>query len=211
MVFFCILSTLAFSSGLWAQANVSFDYTNQVFAPAGAVMADQIENLVTTSIGPQVEREVNQVFANYDFKPFLGSMANAGFNSLHGLRTDYVSDFDYFLLGLGFGLGLNLGGKTVNEVAQNGFTAETDEEFPSVGLGAALNTMVGISLRNFDIPDFYRRFDVYVNAFYLSFELPTGGNDTKTKIDNFNLGMNIQYRLIDKVSRGFGVLNMLLV
>ena len=197
-----LFMSLLLAPEVFATVRVKFDYTLEVFVPVEGLPVDMLRQLLTEQLGPEVEQSVTEILDNYDFEPFLGAMANAGFNSMHGLRTDYASDFDYFTLGLGGGAGVSFGGQSLSEITAEGFEAE--DEFPAVGFNVSLSLMLGISLKKFDVPNLFKKFNVYANAFYLSFDIPIQESDYEIEVKNLNLGLNIQYTLCEATAKFLG-------
>ena len=155
-----------------------------------------IQALLRGEATDNIQNKVNEELGKIDFKPFLREMGNASANSMHGLRTDYISDPKIFVFGTGFAISLNPDEQSLNDFVTREVRAE-NSQLPRVGIAISASILVGLSLDGLpfifpNMPDFLKPIDVYINLYSLSLD---GIQFLSGSI--FNIGLNLQYKLLN--------------
>ena len=189
---FSLILLLLFLKITPIRAGVTFEITNHFFEDAvPESTAQEIEMIVQDMFQPLVEDNLSQI----NYAPFLRAMGDASANSAHATRSNYASSPDVGLVGIAFGLALNPGGKSLADFMENGVRAQ-NSELPPVGVGLSLSWLFGLNLgylnNFFKTPDFFKRTDLYISTFYISSDI----SPSRTSANMFNLGLNLQYKLV---------------
>lgn len=148
----------------------------------------------------QIEAEINKLFQVPNMGGFLESMSNAQSLSNKGQGVAYASEQSLFVVGGGFGVGLN---------APNGLDTKFNTDgLPSIGLGAQGSIMVGVSLAKLPVPALgpidLKRLTVFVNYFGISNDSIVDSMTIKAN----TFGVHVQYKLMQGFNlAGLGILN----
>ncbi|HLL24646.1 MAG TPA: hypothetical protein VK427_21085 [Kofleriaceae bacterium] len=143
-------------------------------SPEGMALANQL-GISPAELAQQIRSDVDDAYNTNDVAGFLRSFSDATSFSARGIGVDYASTPVGFLVGL-----------AVNAAAA-GNGEVSDDESPTAGVAANFALMLGMNLKNWDLP----KWTVFANGFYQS--------AATDELDGnlLSLGGHLQYRLIE--------------
>lgn len=141
----------------------------------------------------ELEAAVNRDLPDADAGTYLKGMANSSVMANKSNGTDYANDIDLFVVGIGAGLGADVGNNSFGDLISGDVDAN---QLRGVGIQPAL--MVGLDMGMFDIGDVgfmdFNKLKVFANFF--SYEL----DQSDIKGDIFNFGLHGRYKWIEPIS-----------
>ncbi len=140
-----------------------------------------------------LETAVNKDLPDADASTYLKGMANSSVMANKSNGVDYANDIDLFVVGIGVGLGADVGNNSLGDLIGGDVDAN---QLRGVGIQPAL--MVGLDMGIFDIGEIgfidFNKMKVFANFF--TYEL----DQSDIKGDIFNFGLHARYKYIDPIS-----------
>ncbi len=160
-------------------------------APASLAIA--LAGLDLATLTAEVENDINSDLPDADASSYLKGMANASVYANKGLGTDYASGMDLFVVGLGVGVGLDVGKNSFSDLIGGDVDAEQFR-----GFGLAGGVIVGGNLGIMPFEKFLGlkmdRVNLYLHFFTLD------ENFDELTFDFKSIGAHLQYQIINEAN-----------
>jgi hypothetical protein len=127
-----------------------------------------------------VEDSVNSSLPDADASTYLTGMANANVGASRGVYNDYVNDIDFMLVGVGAGVGVDLG--------DNGSLGDTDtSDVRGFGLNGGLTIGIDMGILPVDKlgPIDFEKMDLFIG--FTSFETGESGDEMFAEMTAFSI------------------------
>jgi hypothetical protein len=146
----------------------------------------------------ELETQIEKSLPDADPSNYTDGLANASVMAGKGIGSDYANDVNYFVVGAGVGVGLDLGDNTLSDLVDDKIEAE---QIRGVGVQAAL--MLGTNFGWLPIKKYkkidFSKLSMYVHYFSKDFSKDEFEADIK------NAGVHIKYKIFD----GFNLFSIL--
>ncbi len=181
-----------------------FKIDNQQYFTNDPTIQGALEQTVNSLVS-----EVNQLFAGYNFSPFITAMGRSYVNSTHGTQYSYGSAPSLFDVGVSLGVAYEPAVEQgLIQLLQGDLEIGPDNQVPGVGLGLNVNMWVGFKLGVLDsfigdiIPSIIEPLFITINALYVT--IPNSISIVRGNL--LNIGINVQYPILKPISLPLGLL-----
>jgi hypothetical protein len=154
--------------------------------PNLADFKSQVNQIVT-----DLETQVNQSLPDASQSTYLKGMSNSNVIAVKGLGVDYASSPDIFVVGVGAGVGADIGNNKISDVTSGKVDANQ-----ITGIAAQPSIMVGVNLKNFPLPKLgffdLKKLTVFGNFFSMK-DIDKKINDGRFRGKLSNFGLHASY------------------
>ena len=141
----------------------------------------------------KMENDINADLPDADASNYLKGMANASVMSNKANGTDYADDIDVFVVGVGVGLGADVGNNSFGDLIGGDIDGEQLR-----GIGVQPSLLVGLNLGLFNLP-MWGEFDPNKVKVFLNF-FTYDKNDAEVTAELTNFGVHFRYKFYDPVA-----------
>jgi hypothetical protein len=139
------------------------------------------------------ETDVNSQLPDADASTYLKGMANSSVMANKGATSDYANDVDVFLIGVGAGIGADVGNNSFGDLISGDIDGNQLR-----GFGVQPSLLVGINLGLWDMPTIFDVIDLNKMKVFISF-FKFDVDQTKIDANVTNFGLHLRYKLQDPV------------